>query len=147
LITFFDASALVKRYVDESGTPAIRALFRTRRLRPAVSRLTAVEVPAALARRARRGDLSERAARACAKHLTADLAEMHVVEPRGALIEQAADLVWRHDLRAYDALQLASALYLFREVGSATRFVCADRALTVVAVREGLRALAVGTSA
>ncbi len=147
MITFFDASALVKRYVDESGTTAIRALFRARRLRPAVSRLTAVEVPAALARRARRGDLPERVARACAKHLASDLAEMHVVEPRGPLIEQAADLVWRHDLRAYDALQLASALYLLREVGSATRFVCADRALTVVAVREGLRALAVGTSA
>jgi len=146
LITFFDASALVKRYVDEPGTSAIRALFRARRLSPAVSRLTAVEVPAALARRARRGDLPERIARACAKHLTSDLAEMYVVEPRGALVEHAAELVWCHDLRAYDALQLASALYLLREIGTATRFVCADRPLTKVAEREGLRALAVGTS-
>src|SRR5260221_1100980 len=64
LITFFDASALVKRYVDESGTRAIRSLFSARRFRPAVSRLSAVEVPAALARRSLPGDEPDRVARA-----------------------------------------------------------------------------------
>jgi predicted nucleic acid-binding protein len=142
VITFFDASALVKRYVDEPGTSTVRALF-TRRLNAAVSRLTSVEVPAALARRVRVGDLAERTARACARHLSSDLNAMHVVETRGPLVAEASELVWRHDLRAYDALQLASAMYLARETGLATRFVCADRALTKVALREGLRALAV----
>ena len=82
MIYFLDASALVKRYIAEQGSETIRSLVR-RRQRLAASRLSAVEVPAALFRRARQGDLDMGAAHTLVARVTADLDEMEVVEVRG----------------------------------------------------------------
>ena len=49
MIYFLDASALVKRYIDEPGSDAIRDLVRKKR-RIAASSLSGLEVPAALFR-------------------------------------------------------------------------------------------------
>ncbi len=140
---FFDASALVKRYVEEPGTDAMRALTR-RRGELAASRVSAVEVPAALARRAREGDLAMESARKQSRRFLAELVDMRIVEIRPPVVERAAALVWRHPLRAYDALQLASALHLAQATGLALTFVCADSRLRESAQREGLRTLRVG---
>src|SRR5947209_20111488 len=49
---FVDSSALVKRYVQEAGTPRVRSLTRRNRLnRIYLARITAVEITAAVARR------------------------------------------------------------------------------------------------
>jgi len=145
LIYFLDASALVKRYVSEPGTEDVRRLVRGRR-RLAASSLSALEVPSALARRVREGHLPREAAMQHARRVATDLAEMHVVAVRSEVLSLAADLVWRHPLRAYDAAQLASALRLAREGGLAMTFVCADGRLTVAARAEGLRAMLLGRS-
>ena len=107
-----------------------------------ISRLTAVEVPAAIWKRSRAGDLPAREAHGVLARFTADLAQLTIVEPRPATIEVAADLVERHPLRAYDAVQLASALRWARETRLATCFVCADRGLADAAVKEKLRKMA-----
>lgn len=60
------------------------------------------------------------------------------------MIELAAELVWRHPLRAYDAIQLASALWLARESRMALTFVCADRRLAAAAAAAGLRTMSLG---
>jgi predicted nucleic acid-binding protein len=143
LIRFLDSSAWVKRYVQEPGSDAVARLFRpTSKL--GASSLALVEVTAALFKRARAGDLAADLARRHAARLTADLEEVHVVEARGPVIDLAADLVSRRALRAYDAVQLASALRLSRAAGVAVTFVCADATLTGAALAEGLRALRVG---
>jgi predicted nucleic acid-binding protein len=128
----------VKRYVKEPGTSEVRALAK-RRL--AASALAAVEVPAAIWRRAREGDLPAKTAREIATRVTADLTEMIVVEARRSVIERAAALVGDVSLRAYDALQLASALHLAQQTAMAITFVCADRRLCVAAKAQGLRAM------
>jgi hypothetical protein len=49
---FFDSSAIVKRYVQETGTPWVRRLTRRGKPEPIyLARITAVEVTSAVARR------------------------------------------------------------------------------------------------
>lgn len=141
MIEFLDASALVKRYLSEAGSSTIAALFR-RKARIAVAGVTAVEVAAALQRRARAGDLTAADARRHAQQLRVDQETMLVIEVRGVVLELAAGLVAAHPLRAYDAIQLASALRLRRTSGVALRFACADTQLNRAAKAEGLRVLA-----
>lgn len=138
MIHFLDSSALVKRYIEEEGSPALALLFRGRKVL-AVSRLAEVEVTLALARRARRGDLKETDARTHAEHLLADLEALRVVELRQRTFERARDLGWAHGLRAYDALQLASATRLKTDTGMSLTFWSADEGLNDAARAEGLR--------
>jgi uncharacterized protein len=138
VIHFLDSSALVKRYVDEPGTTDIAALFRGKR-DLAASRLAAVEVPSALARRAREGDLATADARRNARQMATDLASFRLVELRPLVVDLGAALTWRHPLRAYDAVQLASALRLKSATGLAVTFWCADKVLRDAARAEGLR--------
>ena len=140
MIFFLDSSAVVKRYVQEPGTAVVRALFRGRR-QLAAARVTAVEVAAALARRARSGDLDSTAAHRQSERALGDLGKMHVVELRAPVVQLAVELGWKHPLRAFDAIQLGSALHLMRATGLALTFVCADRGLCDVAKLEGARVL------
>jgi uncharacterized protein len=142
LIHFLDASALVKRYVKQAGTEQIRRLLRGRAALGA-SILSSVEVASALARRARAGDLPQSAAKSHGRRAASDLAEMHVIAASREVLKIAVELIW-HPLRAYDAIQLASAIRLSRETGLAVTFVCGDERLAAAAKGEGLRALRVG---
>jgi predicted nucleic acid-binding protein len=68
MIAYLDTSALVKLYVKETGSAAVRAACdRSEAL--ATSRLSYVEAHAAAARRAREGDLSQKAKARFAENL------------------------------------------------------------------------------
>lgn len=138
MIYFLDASAVVKKYIAEAGSDRFRALVRARRSF-AVSRLSSVEVPAALARRAREGDLSREIAQRHATQYAEDVAQMRIVELRAPVLELAEQLVWTHALRAYDAVQLGAALHLRRASGSSVTFVAADGPLCDAAEAQQLK--------
>jgi predicted nucleic acid-binding protein len=59
-----------------------------------------------------------------------------------AVIKDAQTLTAKHPLRAYDAVQLASALRINRQTvtdgAPAITFVCADTRLLAIAAAEGL---------
>jgi predicted nucleic acid-binding protein len=140
---FIDSSALVKRYVIETGTDWVRGITRRRpTTRLYISLITAVEVTSAVARR--RG-LTLSATRASSilsrfrKHLAGRYLPSAIAP---ALVKDAMKLANTHRLRAYDAVQLATALDLYRD-WSANRlgtfvFVSADRDLNAAATAEGL---------
>jgi predicted nucleic acid-binding protein len=136
MIYFLDASALAKRYVVEPGTERVRQLFR-RRVDIAVARLSEVEVTSALVRRMKAGDIDPDDAEAHLAALTADLAACDVVELRAPVVDSACALVRLHALRAYDAVQLASALRVRGR--RALTFLCADGELADAAIAEKLR--------
>jgi predicted nucleic acid-binding protein len=109
---YFDSSALVKRYVTEAGTGWIRSLIA-----PAggslslISRLTIVEVRSALARRKReRAISSDEHVFALGALRTHSLTQYRLIEFDASVANLAGDLLEHHSLRAYDAVQLASAL-------------------------------------
>lgn len=101
------------------------------------SRLTFVEVSAALASSARQGRLADPAA--AGVRFRADWASYVVVEMDPVLAQSAADLAAQHALRAYDAVQLASALVAAAGNPSAVDFATFDATLARAAAREGFR--------
>lgn len=80
--------------------------------------------------------LTERGLRVAADQFGELWAEVAVVEVNDRLIADAAELARRHRLRAYDAVHLASALFVKREGDVA--FACWDKELREAAAAEGL---------
>lgn len=139
MIDFFDTSALVKRYVRETGTAAVRAAVRARR--PAVARIAHVELTATFARLCREGALDEGTRDALFDRVDADFPTFEIVEWKGTVARSARSLLARHALRALDVIQLASAL-AFR--ARPLRFWCADGRLSAAAAAEGLKVVRPG---
>ena len=69
---------MAKRYVQEAGSASVRRLLRTGRI--ATSRLSAVEIASALARREREGAFTAAERDRALKRLNADLAVWILVE-------------------------------------------------------------------
>ncbi len=108
-----------------------------------LSRLATIEVPAGLARRKQEASISDNHFRdSLNAFLRAAYLRYQLVEADAAVCDLARDLVIRHPLRAYDAVQLASALKANQVLSaanlSALSFISADTRLTTVAQLEGL---------
>jgi len=143
---YLDSSALVKRYVAEAGSiwlqpivaPATGYLLLT-------SRITTVEVAGALARRRREGSLAPSDYTDALQAFRYDtFTQYRLVEVDASVSDLAGDLVEHHPLRAYDAVQLASALAANRILQllalSLLTFLSADDRLVAAARAEGLMA-------
>lgn len=134
----------MKRYVREPGAVSVRRLLKA--APAAASRLSEVEVASALVRRAREGAFSvEERDRALAS-LTHDFATLIIVEFTPGITADARALLVRHRLRAGDAVQLASCLYLQREISQSLPFVAFDDRLVDAARHEGLTVVSVSRS-
>ena len=141
---FFDTSALVKRHVIEVGSAWVRSLVRARAAHDLyIARITAVEMVAAISRRQRGGSLSAAQAGAILGHFRRHLTQRYrVVEMTTALFDDAMSMARKHQLRAYDAVQLAVALEVQRlqqiaGLGPVT-LISADHDLNSAATAEGL---------
>jgi predicted nucleic acid-binding protein len=136
----FDSSALVKRYVNEVGTPWVRGLtHRNAGHQIFLARITAVEVTAAVARRRRGGSLAHPQAASILSRFRQHLAGRYtILELTPGLLADAMKLANTHELRAYDAVQLAAAIALNRLGQGGIVLVSADRELNHAATTEGL---------
>jgi predicted nucleic acid-binding protein len=141
---YVDTSALIKRYVAESGSAWLDALlFQTDDVLILTSSMTMVEVWSALARRKREASISaQHHADALDAFREDSLLRYLFVEFELRVIEAAGRLLERHPLRAYDSVQLASALVTASTLADAALpqpvFLSADGSLLVVAQAEGL---------
>jgi uncharacterized protein len=104
----------------------------------AASRLSEVEVASALVSRAREGSFTVKERDRALASLADDLATLIIVEFTPEITAAARALLLRHRLRAGDAVQLASCLYLQRELGEPIPFVAFDDRLAEAARHEGL---------
>lgn len=141
MILFCDTSALVKLYVDEVHAAAVRETAANAEM-VGVSKLAWVELHAALARRAREVPESQPALEAVKQQFTEDWQHFAVVETTQTVIVSAGDLADAFALRAYDAVQLASAYRLKQAVDEAVLFACFDRRLNQAAELLGMTTLA-----
>ena len=141
---YADSSALVKRHVYETGTPWIRSLCD-----PAVgnviitARISVVEVLSALNRRRREARIgTTEYSQIAADFSTICAAEYQLVELTESVVERARALLESHAMRAYDAVQLASALTTRDTLLSAglspLTFLASDDHLLLTAQTEGL---------
>jgi uncharacterized protein len=133
---YFDASALVKRYVREEASDRIRRLLVSDT--PATSRLSEVEVASALERRAREGAFSPAERDRALAAVASDFPALVVVEITPQITARARALLHRHALRAGDAVQIASCLFLQEQLGEPVTIVAFDDRLLTAARQEGL---------
>jgi hypothetical protein len=129
----------VKLYADEPGYRPIRALELL-----VVSAIARVEVPSALWRKARTGELEDAAAGILVSEFELDFHGDPDSDPRFTIVSltepvltQAAQEAARHALRAYDAVQLASALAVREIDPRCTHFACFDADPRRAASRAG----------
>ena len=143
-IVYFDTSALLKQYVTEIGSGWVRALLSS--ADPPIiftSRLTIVEAASAFARRLREGRLSSTDHTSLLSVFDYDMNnKYYLLEVTHLTVDTARGFTNRHPLRAYDAMQLATAWLLNRELllagKSPLTFICADRRLITIAQAVGL---------
>jgi predicted nucleic acid-binding protein len=110
----------------------------------AVSTLCRVEVPAALWRKHRIGEIGASRTRGLVERFESDFYGDVVTSPRFVvipllpeLLDEAAELIGRYGLRAYDGVQLASAGAARVIDPDFGRFACFDKALREAALAEG----------
>jgi len=141
-LLYLDTSALVKLYVQEPGTERMLALAHPDAgNRLAIVSLARLEFRAAVRRRAKLGDLDAAAADGLIRGFVEHLASVFQVQPvNDAVLDEAAGVIDRYTLRAYDAMQLGGCLALRSTVGEDIEvvFVCADDALVEAARIEGI---------
>lgn len=142
-VYFLDSSALVKRYVSETGTAFVTDLTDPATgHRLYVARITGVEVIAALARRGRAGEVAADALAAALSQFRQEFTTLYrIVEITSSLLSDAMRLAETCAVRGYDAVQLAAAWRVNTEctaLGLSATLVCADADLNGAAVAEGL---------
>ena len=141
---FLDSSAIAKRYVAEVGSAWITALTDPRSRNVCwLAAVTRVEVVAGLYRRHRMGHLGAiDAQRFAAAFLHEYALAFRALAIDTATPDAAVKLIGTHPVRAYDAIQLATALRLRTEYELAGLpppiFVSSDQALNRAASAEGL---------
>ena len=138
MIVYLDASALVKRYVQEAGSAAVGRLVEGADL-VGTAAITRVEMAAALDKAVRVGVLSrEEAALALEvfREEWSSLVRIQVTEP---LLRRAEGVAWHAGLRGYDATHLAAALFWQEMLGEPVAVATFDRQLWDAARRQGMR--------
>jgi uncharacterized protein len=126
---YLDTSSLVKLYVTEPGSDAVRKLVEGSSI-VATSSIAYTETRAALASRRREHVLRPAAFVSVKKTFEAEWPKYVTVEVTSALCRDAGELAERYRLRAYDSLHLAAFAEIAREAGvRETRFSSFDSAL------------------
>ncbi len=142
---FFDSSALVKRYAQETGTSWVIGITDPQSNNSLyIVRLTVVEVTAALARRRRGNSLTPSDAASALAQFNHDLVNQYrIIEISPQLLNTAAGIADQYALRGYDAVQFATSLILHTQRRSVNLsdliLVSADKELNIVAQAEGLQ--------
>jgi predicted nucleic acid-binding protein len=137
MILYLDSSAIVKKYVSESGSAEVqRAVGQAEAVGTAV--VSRAEVVAALRKAVRMEVIGKREAEAMARSFNKgwrDLVRTRVTE---RLVKHASELAWNHGLRGYDAVQLASAAAWQQAIGRSITLCTFDLRLWQAARAVGL---------
>lgn len=141
---YLDTSALVKRYVYEPGSVFVRSLTLDIDANIVViSNITIAEIYSTLARRKREGSVTaldhDFFANEFDYHCTF---QYHLIEINSDILAFTRYLLNRHVLRAYDAIQLATAYLVNQDLIAvgipSVTFLSADTRLLTAADAEGL---------
>lgn len=140
MILFCDTSALLKLYVEEQGSDIVKArMLEAEAI--AVCRIAWVESHAALSRRSRETPADAANLEQAKAAVAADWPRYVVMEINQALIESAGEYADTFALRAYDAVQLASAHTAARIAQAPVLFACFDTRLNKAAKLLGMTCL------
>ncbi len=141
---YCDSSAVVKRYIGETGTNWLIGLMRPATENEfAVAQITGVEVVSAISRRHRGNFLTTaQSDKAIHRFLRDFNNRFGVVKINDVVIRNAIHLAQTYVLRGYDAVQLSSAIALNAKLSklklTSFIFISADNNLNSTSQAEGL---------
>jgi uncharacterized protein len=136
MILYLDTSSLVKLYIEELSSEAVRRWAREATAL-ASSCVAYPETLAALARRHREGDLDEAGFQRVVQGFQRDWEAWAVVQVQERL---AGRMAIKHGIRGFDAVHLAAVLVV-RDAVPTLAFTSFDGRLNQAATREGLTVL------
>ncbi|MBI3538012.1 MAG: type II toxin-antitoxin system VapC family toxin [Chloroflexi bacterium] len=149
-VFFMDTSAIVKRYLNETGSEWVRQTCTEHDAETGeqlhtilIAEIAYVEVAAAIAKRTMRTkEISETEGKdAYRLFIEHSENEYELVPLTFTRIRPAADLALKYALRAYDAVQLSLAFHaneLLKENNLSLTFIASDKTLLQAAQAEGL---------
>jgi uncharacterized protein len=127
---------LLKRYLDEPGRKIILSLLESKASLAIVSELALPELSSAFRRAAHAKRLSMEKARDLLGRAREDLDLLSVARLDSMVVTRAAHLAMSRDLRALDAIHLATALEM-----DCSHLVSSGHALLDASKREGLKSV------
>ena len=137
MILYLDTSDLVKLYVQEKNSEKTRGLVKSCEV-ITTSIISYVEARAAFARKLREEGIKDKTYRQIIADLDSDWENYFVLNLSEDIAKSAGNLSEKYGLRAYDALHLASALFLKKSSSLTLVFSCSDNRLKNAAQSEGL---------
>lgn len=136
MILYLETSSLVKLYVREGDSEAVRELVEVANI-VATSIVAYAEARAAFARKFREKGISAAAYRTVKDSLETDWPRFFVLNLSERTVQTAGELAERYGLRGFDAIHLAAATDLRVGGTPGVRFETADVRLREAARREG----------
>jgi len=135
--SYLDASALVKRYVEERGTVEVKEAIG-QATTVGTSLISRAEVAAAFAKSVRTGALMSEEAMQALHRFRSQWPSYVRVRPSESLVARADSLAWQHGLRGFDAVHLAAAITWRDALDAGVVMATFDRALWKAAAQAGL---------
>jgi predicted nucleic acid-binding protein len=139
MIVYVDTSALVKRYVRESGSEDVTFLLDHAETVGMVV-LANVEMASTLSKAIRQGWVDQDAARSAWQDFLGHWPSFARLLVTPSLVEMASRLAWEHGLRGYDAVHLASAVIWQETLDTQVTLATYDRDLWLAAQKVELTA-------
>ena len=140
MILFCDTSALLKLYIVEAGSDALKVLVQEAEA-VAVCRIAWTEAYAALSRRAREVPEDNSLIEQAKATLACDWPHFVVLEIDQPLVELAGEYADTFALRGYNSIQLAAAFEAGRISQTPIFFACFDTRLNKAAKLLGMACL------
>ncbi len=140
MILYLDASAIVKRYIDEPGSEDVAQWIGDADL-VGTSLISRAEVSAAFAKAARMNLLTRPEAESCLHQFQADWLQYVRTQINEETVRRAGEVAWAYGLRGYDAMHLAAAITWQSALNSNITMVTFDGALAGASQAAGLRIL------
>jgi uncharacterized protein len=137
LILYLDTSAWVKLYVRQLGSKELRA-HTAKAETMATSVVAYPEARAAFARLKVQGISTEAKHQQRLAQLNLDWGDLLRIELVPAVVRSAGDLAEIYGLRGFDAIHMASALWLREKTSMPLHFAVFDQRLRAAAERAGL---------
>jgi hypothetical protein len=137
LILYADTSALIKRYIKESGSEQVLAFFSQHAM-IGTSVLTQVEMASAMSKAVRQNWAPETEIQTAWKDFLTHWPYYISIPISPDILDRGVALAWRYGLRAYDVLHLATVLSWENLAAAKAVFACYDKNLNNAARQEGL---------
>ncbi len=139
MIAYFDTSALIKLYVEESESEQVIDLWNRTDF-VCTNKIAYAEVLSGLYRKNREGTLTMSSLNAAMYEFKSDwVRQLRVIDLHDDVLTLTQSLISQYPLRAFDAIHLSSASWLRDQLPTAepVLFSCYDKRLNIAAEAVG----------